>query len=278
MTTVGTLYLCGTPIGNLEDITLRVLRLLAEVDLIAAEDTRHTRKLLSHYGLRTPLTSFHAYNRGKKAGEILERLRRGTSVALVSDAGMPGISDPGSDLVAQVVREGIPVVPVPGPSAVLAALVVSGFRIDRFVFEGFLPRKGRRGALEALQGERRTLVFFESPQRLVASLDDILIVLGDRRVAVARELTKHYEEIFRGTVREARERFVAHPPRGEITLVLEGAAEERQLRFADRERLAAEVAELQASEWTRSEAIREVARRFGVRRRELYNLIMMNDE
>jgi 16S rRNA (cytidine1402-2'-O)-methyltransferase len=273
--TLGTLYLCGTPIGNLEDVTLRVLRLLAEVDLVAAEDTRQTRKLLSHYGIRTPLTSFHAYNRKKKAEEILARLRRGASVALVSDAGTPGISDPGADLVALAVREGIRVVPVPGPSAVLAALVVSGFRTDRFVFEGFLPRKGRKRVLEALRDERRTVVLFESPRRLVATLEDILDVLGDREVAVARELTKQHEEIFRGTVTAARARFAAQPPRGEITLVLAGAAhKEFATRNPDRETLAAEVAELQARGRTRPEALREVARRYGVRRRELYGLLL----
>ncbi|MBE0465621.1 MAG: 16S rRNA (cytidine(1402)-2'-O)-methyltransferase [Candidatus Desulforudis sp.] len=270
----GTLYLCGTPIGNLEDISLRVLRLLAEVDLVVAEDTRHTRKLLSHYGIRTSLTSFHAYSRGEKAGGILARLKQGASVALVSDAGTPGISDPGSELVAQAIREGITVVSVPGPSAVLAALVVSGLRTDRFVFEGFLPRKGRKRALEALQEERRTIVLFESPQRLASTLEDILSVLGDRKVAVARELTKQYEEVFRGTVREARNHFSNHPARGEITLVLEGAAGEAKPVPVDRETMTAEVAELQARGRSRAEALREVARRHGIGRRELYGILL----
>lgn len=272
----GTLYLCGTPIGNLEDVTLRVLRLLAEVDLVAAEDTRHTRKLLSHYGIRTPLTSFHAHNRKRKAEELLARLREGDSVALVSDAGMPGISDPGADLVALAVREGIPVVPVPGPSAVLAALVASGLRTDRFVFEGFLPRRGRKRALEALRAEQRTVVLFESPQRLTATLDDILEVLGDRRVAVARELTKHFEEVYRGTVSTARVHFETRPPKGEITLVLEGAAggEAETADAADPETLAAEVAALQERGWSRPEALREVARRYGMRRRDVYRRLL----
>lgn len=270
----GTLYLCGTPIGNLEDVTLRVLRVLGEVDLIAAEDTRHTRKLLGRYGIKTPLTSFHAHNREKKTPELLEHLRQGASVALVSDAGTPGISDPGSELVAQVVREGLTVVPVPGPSAVLAALVVSGLRTDRFVFEGFLPRKGRKGALEGLRGERRTMVLFEAPTRILATLDDILAVLGDRRVVVARELTKQYEEVFRGTVTEAREYFTVHPPRGEFTLVLEGGTGEPVSLLPEAADLAAEVEELQAAGSTRGDALREVARRHGVRRRELYGKLL----
>lgn len=269
----GTLYLCGTPIGNLEDVTLRALRVLGEVDLIAAEDTRHTRKLLGRYGIKTPLTSFHAHNRTRKAPELLERLRQGASVALVSDAGMPGVSDPGSELAAQAVREGFAVVPVPGPSAVLAALVVSGLRTDRFVFEGFLPRRGRRGALEALRGERRTVVLFEAPTRLLATLADILDVLGDRRVAVARELTKQFEEVFRGTVAEAREHFTARAPRGELTLVLEGAAGEPLPVAAEPAALAVEVAELQAAGSARADALREVARRYGMRRRELYGML-----
>lgn len=269
----GTLYVCGTPIGNLEDVSLRVLRVLAEVELVAAEDTRHTRKLLSHYGIRTPLTSFHAHNRKRKADEILQRLRNGGAVALVSDAGMPGISDPGADLVTRALQEEIPVVPVPGPSAVLAALVVSGLRTDRFCFEGFLPRKGRRRALEALRGERRTTVLFESPQRLTATLGDILAVLGDRKLAVARELTKQYEEVFRGTVNEALAHFTAHPPRGEITLVVEGAGE-KEPRPADRGNVAAEVAELQARGLTRAEALREAARRRGLSRRQLYQRLL----
>lgn len=270
----GKLYLCGTPIGNLEDVTLRVLRLLAEVDLIAAEDTRHTRKLLNHYEIRTPLTSFHAHSQEKKVGQLLDRLHQGASVALVSDAGMPGISDPGVDLVARAIQDDIQVVPLPGPSAVLAALVVSGLRTDRFVFEGFLPRRGRRRALEALRGERRTMVVFEAPMRLLATLNDILDVLGNRRITVARELTKHYEEVFRGTVQEAQLHFTTQPPRGEITLVLEGSTgEEAPAEIPGPVILAAEVNELQAGGRTRPDALREVARRYGMRRRELYGLL-----
>jgi 16S rRNA (cytidine1402-2'-O)-methyltransferase len=272
----GTLYICGTPIGNLEDVTLRVLRILAEVDLVAAEDTRHTRKLLSHYGIKTPLTSFHAHNWRKKAGELLARLRQGASIALVSDAGMPGISDPGAELVALALDEGMAVIPVPGPSAVLTALVVSGLPAGRFVFEGFLPRKDRKRALEGLRDEPRTVVLFESPQRLLATLDDILAVLGDRKLAVARELTKRYEEVFRGTVSAARAHFAAYPPRGEITLVLAGAAaaEAEEVPRPGRAALAAEVAELQERGRSRPEALREVARRYGLRRRELYALLL----
>ncbi|MEW6541682.1 MAG: 16S rRNA (cytidine(1402)-2'-O)-methyltransferase [Bacillota bacterium] len=277
----GTLYLCGTPIGNLEDVTLRMLRVLGEADLIAAEDTRHTRKLLGRYGIKTPLTSFHAHNRVRKTPELLERLRAGASVALVSDAGMPGISDPGAELVAEAARAGFNVVPVPGPSAVLTALVVSGLRTDRFVFEGFLPRRGRKRALEGLRGERRTVVLFEAPTRLHATLEDILEVLGNRMVVVARELTKQHEEVFRGTVIEAREHFTAHPPRGEFTLVLEGGAGEpvslapEPVSLApEPAALAAQLAELHAAGSTRGNALREVARRHGMSRRQLYGLLV----
>lgn len=270
----GTLYLCGTPIGNLEDVTLRVLRVLGEADLIAAEDTRHTRKLLGRYGIKTPLTSFHAHNRVRKTPELLERLRAGASVALVSDAGMPGISDPGAELVAEAARAGFNVVPVPGPSAVLTALVVSGLRTDRFVFEGFLPRRGRKRALEGLRGERRTVVLFEAPTRLQATLEDILEVLGNRMVVVARELTKQHEEVFRGTVIEARAHFTALPPRGEFTLVLEGGAGEPVSLAPEPAALAAQLAELQAAGSTRGNALREVARRHGMSRRQLYGLLV----
>ncbi|WP_334111182.1 16S rRNA (cytidine(1402)-2'-O)-methyltransferase, partial [Thermodesulfitimonas autotrophica] len=218
----GKLYVCPTPIGNLEDITLRVLAVLARVNLIAAEDTRHTRKLLTHYGIKTPLLSYHSHNQKARGEELLARLARGEHIALVSDAGTPGISDPGALLVREAVARGIPVEALPGPSAVLTALVVSGLDSSRFVFEGFLPARRRRRALAELAGERRTIIFFEAPHRLLATLEDILAIIGDRPVAVARELTKVHEEVFRGKVSEALAYFRERPPQGEVTVVLAG--------------------------------------------------------
>ena len=217
-----TLYLVPTPIGNLEDITLRALRVLREVDLIAAEDTRVTRKLLSRYEITTPLTSFHEHNRYAKTVDLLERLDD-SDIALVSDAGTPTINDPGQNLVAAAAEVGFDVVPLPGASAVTTALAASGIEVDGFVYVGFLPREKSKRVelLSSLSGERRTVVTFETPHRLAAALTDILKTLGDRRVAVCREMTKLHEEIFRGTVAEALNYFAK--PRGEFTLVIEGA-------------------------------------------------------
>lgn len=218
------LYVVATPIGNLEDTSERVLRILREVGLIAAEDTRVTRKLLSRFEIDTPATSYHEHNKLKKLSVLLETL--GTQdVALVSDAGMPGVSDTAAELVSAAAGRGVEVVAIPGPSAVTSAIGVSGLPVDQFVFLGFLPRKKaeRSRLLESLADQPRTLVAFETPHRLVAALRDILDVLGDRRVAVCREMTKVHEEVFRGTVSEAVAYF--DQPRGEFTLVIEGAAE-----------------------------------------------------
>ncbi len=219
------LYLVATPIGNLEDISQRAIRVLGAVGLIAAEDTRRTRKLLTAYGIDTKLTSYYEHNKKAKLSGILKRLES-DDVALVSDAGMPGISDPGCDLVAAAVEVGVTVVAVPGPSVVPTALAVSGFPADQFVYLGFLPRKKgeRRRSLDSVATERRTLVLFEAPHRLSSSLKDIEDVLGNRRIAVCRELTKLHEEIFRGSASQAREHFVQ--PKGEFTLVIEGFQED----------------------------------------------------
>ncbi|MCS6802640.1 MAG: 16S rRNA (cytidine(1402)-2'-O)-methyltransferase [Chloroflexota bacterium] len=218
-----TLYLVATPIGNLEDITLRALRILREVPLIAAEDTRRARVLLQHYGIPTPVTSYHDVNKRSKLPALLAKLREG-DLALISEAGMPAINDPGYELVAAAAAAGIPVVPIPGPSAPIAALAVSGLPSDRFVYEGFLPRKAgeRRQALRALARERRTIVLLEAPHRLRDSLTDLLAELGNRPIAVCRELTKLHEEIYRGDVAGALAHFTA--PRGEFVLVLAGAS------------------------------------------------------
>ncbi|MBE0598163.1 MAG: 16S rRNA (cytidine(1402)-2'-O)-methyltransferase, partial [Desulfuromonadales bacterium] len=223
----GTLYLVATPIGNLEDITLRALRLLKEVDLVAAEDTRHSRKLFAHFGITTPLTSYFAHNEREKGEKLLATLREGKAVALISDAGTPAISDPGYLLVRRCREEGIAVTPIPGPSALIAALAASGLPTERFAFEGFLPprSKPRREALLALAGETRTLLFYEAPHRLAATLADIGTEMGtEREVVVARELTKLHEEFFRGTAAEAARHFGQARVRGEIVLLVAPAA------------------------------------------------------
>ena len=222
--TKGTLYIVSTPIGNREDITLRALRILKEVDFIAAEDTRHTLLLLKHFGIQTPLTSYFEGNELKKKEFILYKLRRGDQVALVSDAGTPGISDPGFRLIQTAIEDQIPIVPIPGPSAAIAALSVSGLPTDAFLFKGFLPHKSkkRRDLLEALREVRETLIVYESPHRLVESLEDILVVLGDREIVLTRELTKLYEEILRGKVSEIKTQIGERKLKGEITLIISG--------------------------------------------------------
>ena len=219
----GVLYVVSTPIGNMRDITLRALDVLAQVDVIAAEDTRHTGLLLKHYGISTPLTSYYEYNRLKKTPELIARLRRGESVALVSDAGTPGISDPGCYLVRTAVAENLRVQAIPGPTALVTALVTSGLATERFVFEGFLPtKKGRKTRLESLRQEERTLVFYESPHRLQRTMRDLLEVLGERQAVVARELTKKFEEIIRGPLSHLVAALQEKRMRGEVVLVIEG--------------------------------------------------------
>ena len=264
---MSTLYVVATPIGNLEDVTLRALRVLTEVSLIAAEDTRKTRRLLTRYGITTPLTSYYEHNKLTKLGNILERLASG-DVALVSEAGMPGISDPGYELVVAAIAAGISVVPVPGASAVVTALAVSGLPTDRFVFLGFLPSHAvaRRRFLREITGERGTLVVYEAPHRLCTSLTDILETLGDRRIAVCRELTKLHEEVFRGTVSQAVAHFTA--PRGEFTLVIDGgkgAAEPPSNAGIEEE-----LGEMRRSGKTAKQAIDALAGRAGLSRKELY--------
>ena len=222
--TEGVLYIVSTPIGNLEDITLRALRVLKEVDLIAAEDTRHARRLLAHYEINTPTTSYFEGNQIQKGERLVARLKAGESIALVSDAGTPTISDPGYRLLIQCIEADIPIIPIPGPSACIAAASVAGLPLHNFTFEGFLsPKSGRRKRqLMDLCEEKRTLIFYESPHRLIVFLQDALAVFGDRRISVARELTKKFEEVFRGTVTEAIEKFQETSPRGEFTIVIEG--------------------------------------------------------
>ena len=219
----GTLYLVSTPIGNLEDITLRALRILKEADIIAAEDTRRTGLLLKHFNIKSSLESYHDYNKEKKTPHLLDLLSKGRTIAVVSDAGTPGISDPAYYLVKRAVQAGIIVSPVPGATAVVASLIVSGLPTDRFVFDGFLPpKKGRKTRLEQLKTENRTLILYEAPHRLVRTLNDLLNVFGNRHISVCREVTKKFEEIIRGTLTETIEIFSRRNVRGEIVLVIEG--------------------------------------------------------
>ena len=223
----GVLYVVSTPIGNLEDITLRALKVLKEVDLVAAEDTRRTGLLLKHYGIKNRLESYHDFNKEKKAPALIEQLKSSRSVAVTSDAGTPGVSDPCYLLVKLALQEKIKVVPIPGASALLSALVVSGLPTDRFAFEGFLPAKSgkRRKRLEELRQEKRTIIFYESPHRLLKTLQDIAEILGERRMVAARELTKKFEEIKRGTPEEIKGYFEKGKVKGELVLVIEGAKE-----------------------------------------------------
>ncbi|MCX8126014.1 MAG: 16S rRNA (cytidine(1402)-2'-O)-methyltransferase [Dehalococcoidia bacterium] len=264
------LYVVATPIGNLEDISLRALRVLREVKLIAAEDTRGTRKLLNTYGIRTPLTSFHEYSSGAKVERLVHELEK-KDIALVSEAGMPGISDPGYALIHAAINSGVPVVAVPGPSALTAALAVSGLNTEQFTFLGFLPRRStdRRRLLKSVANETRTLVTFEAPHRLRKALSDILDILGDRRMAVCRELTKVHEEVFRGTVSEAMEHF--NRPRGEFTLVIAGLVHSKGREISPE--VEAELRRLKARGLRAKEVASRVSEKTGLSKRKLYEAV-----
>lgn len=263
----GRLYVCATPIGNLEDVSLRLLRTLAEVDLIAAEDTRRTRKLLTHHGLHTRLVAYHQGNEHKQTGYLVEKVKQGTRLALVSDGGMPAISDPGYLLVRACIDEHLEVEVIPGPSAVLNALVLSGLPTARFCFEGFLPKPQgeKRTRLQSLVGDDRTLIFFEAPGRVRPTLEAILEVLGNRRIAMARELTKLHEEVLRGQVEEVLSR-VTDNPLGEVVLIVEGAAKEP----ASLESAVRMAQELVGEGLTKSQAAAQAAASLGTRRRAVY--------
>lgn len=262
-----TLYVVATPIGNLEDITLRAIRILNEVGLIAAEDTRKTRHLLNAYGIKTRLTSYHERNKIAKLSYLLDCLQV-KDLALVSEAGMPGLSDPGYELIAASAQRGIQVTPVPGASAVVTALVVSALPANQFTYLGFLPRKNaeRIRLLQSIAHEHRTIVAFESPNRLLSSLNDMAQVLGNRRIAIVRELTKIHEEVFRGSISDAADHF--QQPRGEFTLVIEGEKEaEKPVLTSDIEQ---ELRQLQNQGITAREAVKRLSLTTGLSRRELY--------
>ncbi len=276
----GKLYLCATPIGNLEDITLRVLRTLKEVDLIAAEDTRNSIKLLNHFEIKTPLTSYHEFNKIEKAYQLIEKLRAGKNLALITDAGTPGISDPGEELVRICCQEGIEVVSLPGAAACITALTVSGLSTRRFAFEAFLPRdKKKRGiVLEELKSETRTIILYEAPHHLVHTLEELHQALGERNIAVCRELTKKHEEVMRASLAEVLQYYEEHEPRGEYVLVIEGKS------YADIEK--EEIAEWMQMELTEhmriyeekglsnKEAMRMVAKDRGISKREVYQMLL----
>ena len=270
----GTLYLVGTPIGNLEDITLRAIRVLKECDLVAAEDTRTARILLSHLGIRKPLVSYYDPAESARSPALVERLRKGERIALVSESGMPALSDPGFRLVRAALEAGAPVVPVPGPSSPLAALVVSGLPTDRFAFEGFLPPRplARRKRLAALRDDDRTLIFLESPRRLLEALRDVGLALGDRRVAVARELTKKFEEVIRGKASEVAARLGGREIRGEVVLVVEGKTGPSAVSALP---LPEQVKKLEGElGLSRMEAIKLVARSRGARKSDVYRALL----
>jgi 16S rRNA (cytidine1402-2'-O)-methyltransferase len=269
------LYVVATPIGNLEDITLRALRVLREVKLIAAEDTRKTRRLLNKYDIKTPMTSYYEHNKLTKLEYIMECLKQG-DIALVSEAGMPGISDPGYELIVAAGKQNIPVVPVPGPSAITTALAVSGLPTDRFIYIGFLPNKAsaRRETLKAVADEPGTIIVLEAPHRVSAALTDILFVLGERRIAVCRELTKFYEEIFRGTVSEAIRHFTE--PRGEFTLVIEGNVTREKPQLTDA--IEKQLQQMYLAGATAKEAVSVMAGETGLKKKELYQTWLKLDK
>lgn len=275
MRVMGTLYVVGTPIGNLEDITLRALRVLREVDVIACEDTRHTRTLLKRHGIATPLVSYHEHNERERAPQLVRRLVAGEDIALVTDAGMPGISDPGFHVVTGALAAGVPVTPVPGPSAVTAALSVAGLPTDRFLFMGFLPRTraARRRAFEEVATVPATLVLFEAPHRIRDTLADLVEVLGPRRVALMRELTKLHEEVLRGRADEIAARLEGVRPRGEITLVVQGAGPRRH-PSARAVEPAAHLRRLLNRGLSRRDAARSLAETYGIPRRVAYRMAL----
>ena len=269
----GTLYVVATPIGHLEDITLRAIRTLKDVDVIAAEDTRHTQTLLRHLSIDTPLTSYHEHNERAKTGQLVARLEGGESIALVSDAGTPAISDPGYRLVVEATRLGIRVVPIPGPSALIAALSAGGLPTDGFNFRGFLParKRERRSKLQEFRDNRYSIVVYEAPHRLKESLDDIREIFGDRRMVLARELTKLHEEILRGRISEVIAEVSQREIRGEVTLIIEGSSD---VNPPSEEALRDEIAKL-AGEGLRVKEIAEIiGEKYGYSKREIYGLAL----
>lgn len=279
----GTLYLCATPIGNLEDITLRVLRLLKECDVIAAEDTRHTLGLINHFDIKTPLVSYHEHNKRTAGPKLIERLLEGQNIALVTDAGMPGISDPGADMVKLCRENNIAVTVAPGASAALAALVLSGLDTGRAVFEGFLPadKKERRGRIEALKNETRSVILYEAPHRLCTFFEELYSALGERNAAVIKEITKKYETVKTGTLGELLDFYKANPPKGEYVIVIEGVAETalKEAEISRWENISVEehVNLYEKQGLSRKDAMKAAAKDRGVSKRDIYSCLNKED-
>lgn len=280
----GKLYLCATPIGNLEDITYRVIRTLQEADLIAAEDTRHSIKLLNHFGIKTPMTSYHEFNKIDKGRYLIEQLQSGVNIALITDAGTPGISDPGEELVKMAYEAGIEVTSLPGASACITALTLSGLSTGRFVFEAFLPtdKKEKQMVLKELAGETRTIILYEAPHRLAKTLKELTDALGDRRVALVRELTKKYETAFRTTLSGAVQYYEKEEPKGEYVLVIEGRQRSDIIK-EDREQWSSmpiqEHMKLYLDKgMDRKEAMKAVSNDRGVSKREIYRILLEQEE
>ena len=280
----GTLYLCATPIGNLEDMTLRAIRILREADLIAAEDTRNSIKLLNHFEIKTPMTSYHEYNKIEKGRKLVERLLSGEKIALITDAGMPGISDPGEELVKMCYDAGVAVTAVPGASACITALVLSGLSTRRFAFEAFLPaeKKERKSILTELKDETRTMIIYEAPHRLLRTLEELYETMGERKITVCRELTKRHETAFTTTLKEACSYYRAQEPKGECVLVIEGKSrqelkEEAQARWDDMS--VKEHMEYYESQGIgRKEAMKLVAKDRGAGKRDIYKALLEQRE
>ena len=275
----GTLFLCATPIGNLEDMTFRVIRTLKEVDLIAAEDTRNSIKLLNHFEIQTPMTSYHEYNKFDKGRKLVDKLLEGQDIALITDAGTPGISDPGEELVRMCYDEGITVTSLPGAAACITALTLSGLSTRRFVFEAFLPtdKKDREWVLKGLEQEFRTMILYEAPHRLVKTLKLLRERLGNRKVTVCRELTKRYETAFATTLEEAADYYEQHDPKGECVLVIEGknreeAAQEGRDRWEEMS-IEAHMEHYLSQGISKKDAMKKVAKDRGVQKRDIYNYL-----
>ena len=279
----GKLYLCATPIGNLEDITFRVLRTLKEVDLIAAEDTRNSIKLLNHFEIKTPMTSYHEFNKIEKAYQLVDRMREGKNIALITDAGTPGISDPGEDIVRICYEEGIEVTSLPGPAACITALTMSALPTRRFAFEAFLPRdkKERAAVLKQLKNETRTMIVYEAPHHLVKTLEELFEVLGDRKITVCRELTKRYEEKTLTTISECLNYYKENEPRGEYVLVIDGKTfkemEEEERKAWETMSLEEHMAMYEAQGTPHKEAMKLVAKDRGISKRDVYQALLEND-
>ena len=279
----GTLYLCATPIGNLEDMTFRVIRILGEVDLIAAEDTRNSIKLLNHFEIKTPMTSYHEYNKIDKGHKLVEMLLAGKNIALITDAGTPGISDPGEELVKMCYEAGVPVTSLPGAAACITALTLSGLSTRRFAFEAFLPsdKKERREILAELVNETRTMIIYEAPHRLLKTLTELLDALGDRRITICRELTKKHETAFATTLAEACAYYEENEPKGECVMVVEGKSrqelKEEAIASWEEMPLEAHMSHYENQGIDHKEAMKKVAKDRGISKRDVYKMLLENE-